>query len=445
MEDINISINNTNNTINTINTTNNNNNTSSLDDSECSNLLQEEGGVLKRGVNTELDSHASSHHNSPQHHSTTTTTSTSTRSNTSNSSPEKDRPVSVSPSSTKTTNKATTVTVQTTKFVTTVVTNMTSKCNNPIFQKFGSIVFTITCFAFLQRFLRPSAMEEFLSWMEVHPIKGIIGYTLIYPFHMIFFFPGTPLVMGGGFVFKLRFGWVGGVLLCSIVSLFGSLIGSVMCFLLGRYWIRGIVRRWAKKYPIFDAIDAAVSENGFKIMCMLYLTPIIPLGPTSYMMGTTSMPLVDFAKAKIAALPLTMLYVYLGAAAGTLLTEGNSSTSGNGGNSITGGNGGDDSKHLDGKKITINTSMESVSLPPQLIIIGILISVGSIALITVKMKKELQKTLGKQKGRKDGDTTSDTEMNKDEMGLQKQSTGHTRQRYTIPKKSSSTVSKLEMI
>lgn len=293
--------------------------------------------------------------------------------------------------------------------------------NHPLLQKFGSIIFTLLCFFFMRKFMRPSALEEFLSWMEHHPIKGIIGYALIYPFHMIFFFPGTPLVMGGGFVFKLRFGWVCGVLLCSLVTLFGSLMGSVMCFLLGRYWIRATVRRWAKKYPLFDAIDAAVSENGFKIMCMLYLTPIIPLGPTSYMMGTTSMPLIAFAKAKIAALPLTVLYVYLGAAAGTLLTdaegiEGDSAS--NGGNA------------------TKKASMEHVSLPPQLIITGILFSIGIISLITIKMKKELQKTLDKQKGKDDEDIyISDAEMSNEDLALHKQSKGRTRHRHIAPKKS----------
>lgn len=64
-------------------------------------------------------------------------------------------------------------------------------------------------------------------------------------------------------------------------------------------------------YPLFDAIDVAVSENGFKIMCLLYLTPILPLGPVSYMVGTTSMPVLRFAAAKIAALPLMLLYVFI--------------------------------------------------------------------------------------------------------------------------------------
>ena len=73
---------------------------------------------------------------------------------------------------------------------------------------------------------------------------------------MLLFLPGTPLVMGAGYIFKVKFGWLVGVSLCSIISLGGSLMGSVMCFLVGRYCLRGTVRRWSKKYPLFDPIDA---------------------------------------------------------------------------------------------------------------------------------------------------------------------------------------------
>lgn len=56
-------------------------------------------------------------------------------------------------------------------------------------------------------------------------------------------------------------------------------------------------------------------------MAMLYLTPILPLGPVSYMCGSTSMALSSFVIAKIASLPLMLLYVFVGASAGTLIAD----------------------------------------------------------------------------------------------------------------------------
>jgi hypothetical protein len=122
----------------------------------------------------------------------------------------------------------------------------------------------------------------------------------------------------------------------------------------------------------------AVSDNSFKIMSLLYLTPVIPLGPLSYVMGTTSMPLVSFAKAKIAALPFTVLYVYLGAATGTLVAASDNLDP--------------NSNAEKSPSVSISSKgMNEFKVDPKLIVFGILCSIGSIALISVKMKQELRK------------------------------------------------------
>ena len=91
-----------------------------------------------------------------------------------------------------------------------------------------------------------------------------------------------------------------------------------------------------------------------------------------------SMDIFDFAKAKIAALPMTALYVYLGAATGTLMMEGEDTD-------------GTISEGGDSKGMLHKTNMEELSLSPKLVVIGILFSISSIAFISIKMKKELQK------------------------------------------------------
>lgn len=250
---------------------------------------------------------------------------------------------------------------------------------NPIIQKVLSLVATLLFMIMLKNLMKPSLLHSFFIWMEEHPMKGLAAYMIIYPLHMVFILPGTPLCMGAGFVFKLRYGWVVGVTFCSIITLLGSLVGSVVCFLLGRYCFRSSVRRWSKKYPLFEPIDHAVADNGFKVMVLVYLTPAVPLGPMSYMMGTTSMALIDFAKSKIAALPMTVLYVYLGAATGTLMTQDAIGTD------VDGNSNGESNGTVH------KANFQEMSLSPKLIAAGILLSIGIIAIISVKMKQELQK------------------------------------------------------
>lgn len=249
-----------------------------------------------------------------------------------------------------------------------------------------SVIIALFFMSLIKRSLPLSFLMYFISWMKNNPKCGLAAYIIVYALHMVFFLPGTPLTVGAGYIFKHTFGWTIGIALCSIISLFGSFVGGILCFLFGRYFIRDTVRRWSKKYPLLDDIDAAVSENGFKVMCIIYLIPVIPLGFVSYIIGTTSMPVIEFAKAKIAALPLTMIYVFLGASAGTLMIHESKISQRKYNSTWSKIN---DDHDLHGKDDFVFT--------PKLILSGILLSIISTVFITIKMKKELKKILDKRK------------------------------------------------
>jgi uncharacterized membrane protein YdjX (TVP38/TMEM64 family) len=121
---------------------------------------------------------------------------------------------------------------------------------------------------------------------------------------------------------------------------------------------------------------AAASEHGLKIMAMLYLTPILPLGLVSYMCGTTAMDLSSFALAKIASLPLYLIYTFIGASAHSFIKSGGGPGSGekdiDGGQSLSG-----EAKQLDENQ--------------YLIVSGLVLSLVMMTLITRNIRKELMK------------------------------------------------------
>lgn len=119
-------------------------------------------------------------------------------------------------------------------------------------------------------------------------------------------------------------------------------------------------------------IESAVSEQGIKIMAMLYLTPVLPLGLVSYMCGTTAMDLYSFAVAKIASLPLYLMYTFMGASAHSIIKGKGGTNDGNIGKSLT-----DEANKLEENQ--------------YLIVSGLVLSVVMISLITRKIKKELMK------------------------------------------------------
>ena len=130
--------------------------------------------------------------------------------------------------------------------------------------------------------------------------------------------PGVVLTLGSGFVFGMAFGMGVGVVLGTLVVFVGASAAAVVSFLLGRYLLRQQMQKFTKKYAILEALEAALEKNGWRIFILLRLCPIIPFGVLNYVAGVTSVIFRDYCVALIAILPGTILYVFLGASAGSV-------------------------------------------------------------------------------------------------------------------------------
>lgn len=72
--------------------------------------------------------------------------------------------------------------------------------------------------------------------------------------------PGTPMIVGGGFVFSKVFGFTWGIILVSGAALISSTVGYSAAFCFGRYFLQDEVKqRMLQKYPMFEAIDEGKS------------------------------------------------------------------------------------------------------------------------------------------------------------------------------------------
>lgn len=119
-----------------------------------------------------------------------------------------------------------------------------------------------------RRWIKPDFSETFLLWVQDHPIRGLLAFLVVIAVAVVFMVPiGTPLTLGCGYVYKGAYGWKLGLTIATAVSMAGSALGAVVCFLLGRYLMRDQVRTWIRKYPLFDAIDAGTSRCDFFCPC----------------------------------------------------------------------------------------------------------------------------------------------------------------------------------
>jgi uncharacterized membrane protein YdjX (TVP38/TMEM64 family) len=108
-----------------------------------------------------------------------------------------------------------------------------------------------------------------------------------------------------------------------VIVSFASTAAAALAFLIARYAARSRVERLARGNERFRAIDRAIGENGWKVVGLLRLSPLIPFSLSNYLYGLTSVRFLPYLVASWAGmLPGTLLYVALGAAGKTVGEKG---------------------------------------------------------------------------------------------------------------------------
>ena len=154
-------------------------------------------------------------------------------------------------------------------------------------------------------------LKSFETWVKGMGAAGMFLYGAVYVVAVLLFVPGIVLTLGAGFLFGL--GW--GIAVVSVAST----LAAALAFLIARYLARDAVERLARNNPRFAAIDRAIGKEGWKVVALLRLSPLVPFSLSNYLYGLTSVRFLPYvATSWVAMLPATVLYVYLGAAGRTI-------------------------------------------------------------------------------------------------------------------------------
>lgn len=81
-----------------------------------------------------------------------------------------------------------------------------------------------------------------------------------------------------------------------VVASLSPTTGSALAFLIARYLARGAVEKRAQKNDKFKAIDSAFGEQGWKIVGLLRLSPLIPFNLSNYFSDKHQVLAVRFGK-----------------------------------------------------------------------------------------------------------------------------------------------------
>lgn len=152
-------------------------------------------------------------------------------------------------------------------------------------------------------------LPQAFDWFRALGPWGAAAFVAAYVVACVLFLPASVFTLGAGALFGVPLGF-------ALVSL-ASTLAATTCFLLARFVARDWLASKAEGNAKFAALDAAVAREGWKIVGLLRLSPVIPFGLLNYALGITSVKLRDFVWASwLGMMPGTLLYVWLGALAG---------------------------------------------------------------------------------------------------------------------------------
>ncbi|MDJ0843487.1 TVP38/TMEM64 family protein [Crocosphaera sp.] len=179
----------------------------------------------------------------------------------------------------------------------------------------AAAIITIKQLGVLDAFSITQTLQNLLQWIQDLGTIGYLIFIIVYILSAVFLIPASILTLGAGVIFDV----VKGSLLVSIASM----LGAILAFLIGRYLARKWVSQQIEKYPKFQAVDEAVAKEGWKIVGLTRLSPVLPFVILNYAFGITQVSLKDYTIASwIGMLPGTIMYVYIGSLIGNIATLG---------------------------------------------------------------------------------------------------------------------------
>ncbi|MBE9222538.1 TVP38/TMEM64 family protein [Cyanobacterium stanieri LEGE 03274] len=171
------------------------------------------------------------------------------------------------------------------------------------------IIFGLSLLALITiHYLNPTPLwNQMLTGIKEMGFWGFILFIAIYNIATLLFIPGSLLTMKGGCLY--------GVIWGTIYVSIAAILGAIFAFLLGRYFCRNWVLRKLDQYPKIKAIKKAVTQEGWKIVLLMRLSPLFPFNLLNYLLGITDISFRDYFIGSLGIFPGVFAYVYLGSLA----------------------------------------------------------------------------------------------------------------------------------
>jgi uncharacterized membrane protein YdjX (TVP38/TMEM64 family) len=158
-------------------------------------------------------------------------------------------------------------------------------------------------------------IDALQSWIEEHGALGVALFALAYLVATLALVPTSLFTLVAGAVFGVAWGFP---------LVIGTAVASASsAFFLARLVLREPARRRFSRHRVLQAVDKAVRKEGWKVVVLLRLSPIVPFGVQNYFFGVSSVKATHFiAATALGVMPATLVYLFIGAAGREALGSG---------------------------------------------------------------------------------------------------------------------------
>ena len=155
--------------------------------------------------------------------------------------------------------------------------------------------------------------EEFMHVVRGLGVRGAAMFAMVQLLVAVSgILPASLLGVAAGVIYGL----VPGFALAAV----STWAGALLSFFLSRSLFRATIEHLAVRRPRLRDLDARIAQDGWKLVCLLRISPVMPFSATSLVLGLSAVGLRDYAIGTLASLPALFGYVFIGTLADTSLS-----------------------------------------------------------------------------------------------------------------------------
>lgn len=178
----------------------------------------------------------------------------------------------------------------------------------------AALLVTIAALALAWYFLPlRAAIDAFQGWLGGMGWWGVALYSVLFVLAIVALVPGSVLSVTAGITYGL---WG------APIAVIGATVGSVIAYLIARHLMRDTVDAWIGRSRHLRAVEDAVNEEGWHVVALVRLSPLLPFNIQNYLFGITHIRFWPYVWATFfGILPGTVFDVYLGSIGNRPLDE----------------------------------------------------------------------------------------------------------------------------